>query len=90
MRGGRSGWFAGPQGQPAAAGAGPGRPLCAGALLLILGAEQAPLLLRSCHCSSPLLAAGPPRFVGLCGFREKACVMISVLPNLEKAELRIS
>lgn len=49
MRGGRSGWFAGPPGQPAAIGQARGQPLCAGALLVILGAEWAPLLLRSCH-----------------------------------------
>ena len=57
---------------------------------MILGSERVPLLLRSCHCSSSLLACGSPRFIGLCGFQEKACVTISVLPNLEKAEFKIS
>lgn len=84
MRGGRSGWFAGPRVSPQPGG----RQLCARAILVMLG--SALLLLRSSHCSSSLISRGPPRFVGPCGFWEKACVTVSVLPNLEKAELKIS
>lgn len=90
MRGGRSGWFAGPQGPPAAVGAGPGAAALRRGLACDPGgrAGTAASPLSSLLLSPP--CAGPPRFVGLCGFGEKACVVISVLPNLEKAEFRIS
>lgn len=59
-------------------------------MLVMPGSVLALLLLRSCHCLSSFISRSPPRFVGLCAFWEKACVTISVLPNLEKAELKIS
>lgn len=62
-----------------------GQQLCAGACGACAGSEQV-------CCFLPALVAAhlPLRFVGLCGFQEKACVTISVLPNLEKAEFKIS
>lgn len=58
--------------------------------LVMLRLPPVLFLLCSCHCSSSFLACGRLRFIRLCGFWGKACVTISVLPNLEKAEVKIS
>lgn len=58
--------------------------------LMMLRPPPVLFLLWSCHCSSSFLACGCLRFVRLCGFWGKPCVTISVLPNLEKAEVKIS
>lgn len=46
-----------------------------------------PFLFHSHHFSSCITIHSPLSIVLLCGFQKKACVIISVLPNLERKKI---